>query len=233
MVPRKLLLLVLIAPWLLLIPGGLPARFAAASGVHPADVFPTKTPTPTPEPQVRIASPLGGEALQGVVPIGGTTDLPGFRSAEVAFAYQADPTGTWFIIQQSSTPVKDGALAAWDTTTITDGEYKLRVQVFLAEGQVLESTVTGLRVRNYTPIETSTPARASPVPASGVATATPSATPLGDFQVKAVNATPLPTNPAQITPQHFEASALRGVLVIFGAALVGALYLGLRAIVRR
>ncbi len=224
---KALHLLFLIMPWLL-------AQVLLVKGYNPpADVFPTKTPTATPEPQARVASPLPGEALQGVVPISGTTDLPGFRLAEVAFAYQADPTGTWFVIQQSSTPVKDGALAAWDTTTITDGIYKLRVQVFLRDGQVKETTLDGLRVRNYTPIETSTPERTLAAQAPGEETPTPTATPRGDYQVRAVQAAPLPTNPAQITPQHFEASALRGVMVVFGASLLGALYLGLRAIARR
>ncbi len=228
---KALRLLFLIAPWLLFVLAGHPAHSAAA------DVFPTATPTATPEPRVRITSPLPGEALQGVVSISGATDLPGFRSAEVAFAYQADPTGTWFVIQQSSAPVKEGALAAWDTTTITDGTYQLRVQVFLQDGQVQETTLAGLRVRNYTPIETSTPPRAPAAnPAQGEAaapTAKPTETPLGDFQVQAAAAAPLPTNPAQITPRHLEASALRGVLAVVGAALAGALYLGLRAVVRR
>jgi hypothetical protein len=163
------------------------------------------------------------------VTISGTTDIPGFRSAEISFAYQSDPTNTWFIIQQSAAPVKEGALAAWDTTTITDGAYRLRLQVFLQDGQVKESLVTGLRVRNYTLIETSTPEARQ----AGQETPTPTASPRPDFQVSAREVTPLPTNPAQVTPQHLEQSALRGVLVAAAAAVAAALYLGLKAIFRR
>jgi len=86
-----------------------------------------------------------------------------------------------------------------------------------------------LRVRNYTVIETSTP-EARP---AGKATLTPTATPRADYQPKPVTVTPLPTNPAQVTEQHLQTSALQGTLIVFGAALLGGLYLGIKAILRR
>jgi hypothetical protein len=211
----------LVAPWLM-------AQMVFSQGGVPGKrLIPAAAPTEA--PQVKVSLPQPGEALQGVVSISGTTDVPGFRSAQVDFAYRSNPTGTWFLIQQSSAPVKEGALAAWDTTTITDGEYRLRVQVFLQDGTVMESVVNSLRVRNYTIIETSTP-EAQP---AGQATAMPTATPRPDFQVQTLEATPLPTNPAQVTIQDLQASALRGVLAVFCALLVGALYLGVRALTRR
>jgi hypothetical protein len=184
--------------------------------------------TRQPEPQARIAAPLPGEALQGLVEISGTTALEDFAAAEIAFAYQDDPTGTWFLILQTDQPVLEGLLARWDTSTITDGIYRLRLQVFLWDGQVLESVVEGLRVRNYTPVETSTPA---PLP-TGQPTLTLTPTPLMDFAVTVPAMTPLPTNPAQLSGRHFAASALRGVLVVFGALAAGALYLGFRWLFR-
>lgn len=218
-------LLLLIAPWimaqLLYLPGRLHITGEAA--------WPAAAPTATEEAQPVISSPGPGEALQGVVAIIGTTSVIGFRSVDVAFGYQADPTGTWFLLQQSNTPVKEGTLASWDTTTITDGVYRLRMQVYLQDGQVIERTLTGLRVRNYTTIETSTP---EAIP-SGQPTLTPTSTPRADFQPKPVNSTLEPTNPAQVTVQHLETSALQGALVIFGATLLGMIYLGLRAIARR
>lgn len=179
--------------------------------------------------QLVIHSPGGGEALQGVVTISGTTDIPGFRSAEVAFAYQNDPTNTWFLIQQSNQPVLEGILAVWDTTTIADGTYKLRLQVILIDGQVEEHVVAGLRVRNYSRIETSTP----PSPAATQPTITPTPTPLPDFQVVLKTQPPEPTNPAQINMDDVQRSALGGTLAVFTALLVGALYLAIRALFRR
>ena len=219
-----------VAPWimaLLLFSPGWPA--AAGGGEKPVAGAGIVDPTATEEPKPAIISPGPGEALQGMVEIAGTTDVPGFRRVEIAFAYQSDKTSTWFLLQQSSDRVKEGALASWDTTMITDGTYRLRMQVFLQDGQILESTLSGLRVRNYTTIETSTPE----VRPAGRATPTPTSTPRADFQPESVDATPLPTNPAQVTAQHLQASVLRGVMVVFGAGLLGMLYLGLRAIVRR
>jgi hypothetical protein len=179
--------------------------------------------------QVLIDSPSSGEALQGVVSISGTTETDGFRVAEVAFAYQTDPTGTWFLIQQSSTPVADGVLAAWDTSTITDGIYLIRVQVFLEDGQILESLVSGLRVRNYTVVETSTPAATVAGPQQP--TLTPS--PLSDYIPAAVTPKVLPTNPAQLSQQHIQKSVVQGAGVILAAALLAGFYLGLRMLFRR
>lgn len=180
-------------------------------------------------PQVLIDTPLPGDALQGVVAIHGNTDVPGFRSAEVAFAYQPNATGTWFVLQQNNQPVKDGTLANWDTTTITDGIYQLRVQVFLEDGQKLERVISGVRVRNYTTVETSTPVR--PTPGQPTLTFTPA--PRKDFQVIASNPTALPTNPALVTPEGLGLSALQGVMLVFSALVVAGVYLGVRALGRR
>lgn len=179
--------------------------------------------------QVQITSPQPGEALQGVVEIIGTSGLEGFRAAEISFAYQNDPTATWFLIQQTSQPVVDGLLARWDTSTITDGQYRLRLQVFFQDGQVMEHVIGGLRVRNYTPVETSTPE----VLPTGQPTPTPTAAPLMDFAASPPVVTPFPTNPAQLTRQHFTGSVLTGVLAVFGAAVISAVYLGVRWLFRR
>jgi hypothetical protein len=104
----------------------------------------------------KLDSPQDGEALQGVVEIIGTTDIVGFQSAEVAFAYGAD-SSTWFLITGSEQAVRDDVLASWDTTTIADGTYLLRVRVYTTDGEVVDVEARDLRIRNYSPIETSTP----------------------------------------------------------------------------
>ncbi len=178
---------------------------------------------------VQIDAPANGEALQGVVMINGTTAMEGLRSVEVSFAYQKDPTNTWFPIWQGSAAVKNGLLARWDTSTIADGNYRLRVQVVLQDGRVLESVVNDLRVRNYSVVETSTPAagqRRTEVLAL-------TATPLPDFQPAAVQVTPLPTNPAQLTEQDLRQSALTGVGIVAGAFVLLGIYIGLRSIGRK
>ena len=116
--------------------------------------------TQTPAPEIQVTSPLPGSALQGAVAISGSTDLPGFRSAEVDFSYADGGPGGWFLIAQSQNSVKAGVLGLWDTSKIADGNYSLRVQVNLTDGSKVEKTVLDLRVRNFTVIETSTPAPA-------------------------------------------------------------------------
>ncbi len=150
----------------------------------------------------------------------GITDVAGFVSAEVAFTYAGDTTGTWFLIATSNQPVNLDTLATWDTTTITDGDYILRVRVYLKDGSSLDVPVPNLRVRNYTPVETPTPAptailpTATPIP---TLTATPFPSP-----------TPLPTNPAILTPADVSKSiAYGGLGAVFFLIVIG-VYLGLR-----
>lgn len=186
---------------------------------------------PTPAPGVRLQSPKGGQALQGSVPILGNTDVAGFQSASLYFGYRNDPTHTWFLIAQSDQAVKDGSLAQWDTTTITDGDYDLRLIVTLDDGSQEIANVAGLRVRNYSVVETNTPTpvapTATPVPgntAIPTITTTPSATPV------APTGTPFTPNPAQINSMDIASSMGKGALAIIGLfALMGA-YQGVRSL---
>jgi PTH1 family peptidyl-tRNA hydrolase len=153
-------------------------------------------------PVVTLSAPLPGQVLQGKVPITGNTAIEGFQSIELTFAYANNPTGTWFLILYSSLPVADGLLAQWDTTTITDGDYTLRLVVRLADGSQQTLTLPGLRVRNYTPIETDTPPPPVPsaTPAPGQAPIQPPTATL-PATATALPPTPtaLPTNPAEVS----------------------------------
>jgi hypothetical protein len=195
---------------------------------RPAAGFQPGTPQ---APVIGILAPLPGEPLQGLVAISGSTQVDGFQSAEISFGYQSDPTRTWFLLQQSSAGVAEGELAQWDTTVISDGNYQLRVQVFLSNGQVLESLVEGLRVRNYTPVETSTAPAETPAVENLQPTAT--YTPLPEFQPPLRTPLILPTNPARLTPPDLRASVLGGVGFVAGALLLAGIYAGLKTIFRR
>jgi hypothetical protein len=169
---------------------------------------------------VVITAPQSGQVLQGSVDITGTSDVPGFQSAEIAFAFASDTSSNWFLIQSSEQPVKNGMLGTWDTTTLTDGIYTLRLRVNLQDGKQIETTVSGLRVRNYTPVETptltATPAN-QPTPQVPTMTSTPYPTP-----------TPLPQNPAALTPINVYTSLRLGALCIGGFFLIFIVLLRLR-----
>jgi hypothetical protein len=170
----------------------------------------------------RIDSPHPGDVLQGVINVQGSTDVTDFQSADVAFSYEADQSETWYLIQQSNDKVKGGVLASWDTTTIADGTYRLRIVVYQPNNHSVETVVSNLRVRNYTPVETYTPelAKGGGVqPTVVLPTATRSIRP---------TSTDLPVNPAQVTSVMFSFSLVQGVLysgILF--ALFG-IYLAVR-----
>ena len=88
------------------------------------------------------------------MPIIVNTTLEGFQSAELDFGYLNDPTQTWFLITLSSEPLSGGKITEWDTTTITDGNYTLRLVVTQQDGNQVVATSEGIRVRNYSMIET-------------------------------------------------------------------------------
>lgn len=167
-----------------------------------------------------ITAPRPGDALQGVITITGTSQVDGFTSAEIAFAYSGDPTSTWFRIATASQPVQDGTLAVWDTTGISDGVYDLRLRVLNSDGKTLDALISGLRVRNYTPVETPTPTAfipaATPLP-TRTATATPFLTP-----------SLLPPNPAVLSSRDVSDGIGYGGLAAILLFLVLGVYLWLR-----
>ncbi len=155
---------------------------------------------------LKILSPQGGEALQGAVEIRGTVNLEGLQSYEIAFGYSgSDPAGQ-FLIGQGDQAVNQDVLAVWDTTQISDGTYDLVLRATLEDGSQQELTVSGLRVRNYTAIETATVnASQAESPALPAPTLEPSLTPV------LPTATPYGPNPGTVTPADVNYSLLRGV----------------------
>jgi hypothetical protein len=180
-------------------------------------------------PPIAITSPAAGDAVGGEVTITGTTDILGFASAQVDFAYASDPSGTWFALGTSSQPEIDSPLAVWDTSLITDGDYVLRLRVNLADGTFEETTVQ-IKVQNDAPILTPTPLVTStpdqvdvqrPTPFLMAASPTPTLTPRP-------SPTPLPTNAVSLNQRTIYTSLGRGALVILGLFFLAGLILRYR-----
>jgi len=188
----------------------LTSLFSLMSGKFSAPVQQQSTATPSPTPLVFILSPENGQVLQGGVPIQIQGSIEDVSAVELSFSYSDDPTGTWFIIQQDQTLNPEQPFSRWDTTILTDGNYTLRLLITFTDNKQLESRVIGLRVRNYSPIETNTPTPVTPTttPEPGelpTATLTPTAT---------ITLTPtlLPTNPAELINTQITSSLGRGAL---------------------
>ena len=173
-------------------------------------------------PSVAITSPVPNELLRGQVTITGRLDVPAFVSAQLDFAYASNPTDTWFNIQSFAQPLMDATLAMWDTTSINDGDYVLRLRVNLADGTLQEVTVP-IKIGNdvlptATPEPTSTPeAETVLIPTPFLLAASPTPTDL-----PRPTPTVLPTNPASIGQNAVYVSVGRGALIILGLfALAG------------
>jgi hypothetical protein len=164
-----------------------------------------------------ITLPLAGQALKGAVLVNGHTAIKGFQSAEVSYSY-VKKSNSWFLISQSREAVDEGRLAVWDTSTITDGDYYLRLQVMLTDGSVLEKQIQ-VRVRNYSPVETETP-----VPTVGAVAAkpTPSLIPTLYHQP---TPTPMPANPARLTVEDLLTSMRVGIVLSIGIFVLLAFYI--------
>jgi len=195
------------------------------STLTPTQTIPTITPMGNLRQEVKIVSPVSGQAIQGKIAILGSTNLLEIQSLELAFAYANDPTDTWFLLISVNEPVIDGVIAEWDTSTISDGNYELLLVVNLSDGGKLVTTVESLRVRNSSPIETNTPPPIRPTSEIGEinnAAHTPTTTPI------LPTPTPFPKNPAVLSTYDLAYNFGKGALVTVGfIALVG-LFLAMR-----
>ena len=168
------------------------------------------------EPVLEISTPLPGEAAQGLLQISGTVEVDNLISYTLDFSFQQDNDQAWFLISKGNTSVVNGILGEWDTSTIPDGNYKLRLTVNRNTDEPLILVVEGIRVRNYSQIETNTP-----LPTSQIPTTTPTAaeiitiSPTGEIRQ---SPTPFSPNPASVSFEDIQKRILQGAiggLVIF------------------
>lgn len=181
-------------------------------------------------PPIAITSPAAGEILRGEVTIIGSAAVVNFASAQLDFKYASDAGDTWFPLASLSQPALDSPLYLWNTASITDGEYILRLRVNLTDGTFQEVTVP-VTIQNDeslltpTPVFTSTPESfiGVQIPTPFLLAASPTPT-----EVPRPTPTPLPPNPASLTQNTVLASLGRGALVILGLFIFSAILLRLR-----
>lgn len=173
-------------------------------------------------PSIFMISPREGQALLGVEVIEGKIRGDDFRSGAVRFSYAGGGLRdrTWFYLADIEPEVEDSAQTSfrieWDTTQLTDGNYDLRIVAEYEGGSAIYELIQNLRIRNYSPVETLTPAPAqegttlefTPT-ASG--TPAPRSTP-----------TPLPVNPAVVASDQ-----LYGTLQVSAITVAGIFFLGM------
>jgi hypothetical protein len=187
-------------------------------------------------PGVQISAPSPGTPLKGSVTITGNTAVEGFQSWEVTFGYAQDTTGTWFLIAEGDQPISQGELTQWETTTISDGNYNLRLTVYLEGGRREHFVVNDLRVRNYSPIETTTPTptlTSTPFTETPRPSLTPTNTLIPSETAIPNTPTPLPTNPVTITQSDLNNSLVRGAAGAAAGFLLVGLYWSVKRVFRK
>jgi hypothetical protein len=160
---------------------------------------------------VEITSPRDGDVLKGSVDIIGTAAGDNFASAELAYAYADSDNPSWFVISQVNEPANVATLAKWDTTAISDGDYRLKLTVYYKDGSFNEDIVEGLQVRNYSEAEV-TPTTQQIV--TTVATQSPTET------TAPASATAFPENQASLSVEtvkrNLKAGTVLGILCVVG-----------------
>jgi len=175
---------------------------------------------------VRIVTPKDGEVLQGNVAINGTVTGVGLQYADIGFQFQDTTSSEWFLIARVNQAVIDENLTNWETSTVADGDYRLRVMAQYSDGHQLEVVSQNLRVRNYTPIETIEATAGGPQATAMQNNLSAN----GSVDRTAVpTATSMPGNKLSLTYQDLSQSAIKGA--ISGVLLLTVL--GLWLIIRR
>jgi hypothetical protein len=171
--------------------------------------------------QATILSPEPGQALQGTILIIGEINTEDALKIELSFSYADNPRDTWFLIREIEESIPQEISLEWDTNILTDGDYTLRMVVTTGEDQFI-TTVPGLRVRNYSMIETSTPhPTATPAPED---TRAPTVTPTMTITPIPLTTTPLLPNPAQINSSDIGLSIGKGAAAAVGLFAILGLY---------
>jgi len=185
----------------------------------------TNTQQGTADP-VEITYPQGGNAIQGLVQIIGTVDTVGFESYRLEFSPQHAASPSWFLIHQQSSTVTNDVLGEWDTSVLTDGDYSLRLSVYTQSGAVTSILVEGIRIRNYSPVESETP-----IPTSNNILPTSTPTAFATLEPTATiqpSPTSLPVNPISLGNATLQRAALIGSIIGFVGVLFILLYMGYR-----
>jgi hypothetical protein len=96
--------------------------------------------------KIMISSPKSGDEISGTVDIAGTANTPNFAF----YKYEVAPLGSqeWATISAERNPKKNEKLGEWNTVSVTNGDYFLRLVITDNVGVSLEPCVIAVRVAN-------------------------------------------------------------------------------------
>jgi len=150
----------------------------------------------TPRPVLRVNNPLPNSQVQGLVEVRGQVIIPGFNRYQLEVGQGTNPTQFNIVdgpimTQQSG---ENSFLGRWDTATVQNGQYTLRLWAVDGQGHHAEITVPVV-VNNLAPTEVPT----QPPVVIPTAQGQPGQQP-GQPQPGLVTATPIIINPNPVQP---------------------------------
>jgi membrane peptidoglycan carboxypeptidase len=93
-----------------------------------AQLAPTEADSAAAASAVAINSPSSGSQVSGSVTVSGKADSPDFQHYVLEFG-SGDNPGNWITIQESDSRVGGGTLGTWDTKSLSNGTYTLRLRL--------------------------------------------------------------------------------------------------------
>ncbi len=96
--------------------------------------------------KIMITAPAPGDNVSGTISIKGTADIPDFGF----YKYEVSAMGSqnWATIAASRNPAKDEELGKWNTASVPNGDYFLRLVITDNVGASLDPCVIAVRVLN-------------------------------------------------------------------------------------
>ena len=91
-----------------------------------------------------LTSPEPGQEISGSITLVGTVDVDNFGF----YKYEMAPQGTesWTTISASRKTIRNGDVGFWDTSSLTPGDYQLRLEVTDNQGRSYPPCVISVRV---------------------------------------------------------------------------------------
>jgi hypothetical protein len=94
--------------------------------------------------RIMLTSPSSGDEIKGTIELIGTVNIPNFGFYKYEVARMG--SDTWATISADRVPVIAGLLGRWNTTSLTPGDYQLRLVVTDNQGVVLPACVVPVRI---------------------------------------------------------------------------------------
>lgn len=122
-------------------------------------------------PQVRLTSPAEGQQVTGVVQFAGQVQAPNFNRYQIEIAPISNPEDFVIVSGPTNSQQPNGTLGQWDSSTVPNGVYRVRLAAFANDGGYIFKTIQiGVNNALPTPTQPTFPPITPPVVGEGTPT---------------------------------------------------------------